>query len=74
MGFFVCAWSEQRGCNKTSRQRFAQADQTVISICRDLQQLPHLRGEMSRQDMGNLERHTFDRLMTHLVNLPPLLD
>jgi hypothetical protein len=64
MGFFLCG-SEQRA---SSRQRFALADQTVISICRDLQQLPHLRGEMSRQDMHKLERHAFDRLMTHMVN------
>jgi hypothetical protein len=71
MGFFLCAGPERRG---SSRQRFALADQTVISICRDLQQLPHLRGEMSRQDMRKLERHTFERLMTHIVNLPPLLD
>lgn len=75
MGFFYfdagCAQGEP---DQISRKRFTRADQTVTSVCRDLQQLQHLRGLASRQEIRSLQRHTFDRLMTHIVNLPPLRD
>ena len=61
MGFFRLRWIRTTRTQQDRAPMFC-----VSSVCRDLQQLPLLRGDMPRRDLRRLERHTFDRLMMHI--------
>jgi hypothetical protein len=61
---------QKPSCHK---QRFALADATVIRICRDLQQIAHMK-KNGFEDASYRERKTFRRLMRYMLTLPPLVD
>jgi hypothetical protein len=55
------------------KQCFEPADATVITICRDLQQITSLKRN-GFEDASNRERKAFRRLMWYMLTLPPLVD
>ena len=56
-------------------QRFVQADRVVVEAFADLDQARHLKSKfpaMSRGALQQFERKAWNRLIDHLIKLPPL--
>jgi hypothetical protein len=61
--------------SKPEPQRFAQADRVVVEAFADLHQARHLKSKfpaMSRGPLQQFERKAWNRLIDHLIKLPPL--